>query len=99
MSGSSAPLGARTSHLISHSSLSVLTTAVDAAGALVVSILIGRLLGERPTGQYGYAQARAGIVLSVCALGLPSYVILSVAGASKRWSRALRSCSGARVRS
>lgn len=81
-------------HLVRHSSVSVLTSAVDAAGGLIVGVLIGRLLGERPTGQYGYAQALAGIVLSVCAMGLPSYVILSVAGGGTRWREISRNVFG-----
>lgn len=68
--------------------LSGTTTAVDALGALGLTVLIGRLLGERSTGEYGYAQTLASFALAITGLGLPSYVVQRIAmrrAEGRRW--------------
>ncbi|HZX64997.1 MAG TPA: oligosaccharide flippase family protein [Myxococcales bacterium] len=90
-SGSTA-LGARapaqSNPLFHDSILSIAAAATDAGGAFVVNLLIGRLLGERPTGEYGYAQTLASTLLAVFGVGLPSYLVQEMAarrGRAAEW--------------
>src|SRR4051812_43313250 len=90
----STTLGARapaeSNPLLHDSILSVAAAATDAGGAFVVNLLIGRLLGERPTGEYGYAQTLASTLLAVFGVGLPSYLVREVAarrGRAAEWRR------------
>jgi O-antigen/teichoic acid export membrane protein len=80
--------------LVRDSLFSIGASAIDAAGAVVVSVLIGRLLGARPTGVYGYAQALAGMLLAIFGLGIPALLAQRIAQAAPSglsWVPVLRS--------
>jgi O-antigen/teichoic acid export membrane protein len=80
--------------LVRNSALSLVTTALDALGAFVVSVLIARLLGARSTGVFGYAQTLASTLLAVLGLGIPALLAQRIAEAApsgRSWVPILRS--------
>lgn len=80
--------------LVRHSLAAIATTGVDAAGGVLVGVLIGRFLGARSTGVYGYAQTLAGLALAAFGIGLPALLAQKLAEAPDRpsqWIPILRS--------
>lgn len=80
--------------LVRDSILSLATTAIDAGGAVVVSILIARLLGTRPTGVFGYAQTLASFLLALFGFGIPALLAQRIAEAApggRSWLPLVRS--------
>ena len=74
----------KTATLVNHSLLSLVNTGTDAVGAALVSALLGRLLGVKSMGQFGYAQVLSALLLAGTSVGVPAFASQRMAQAAGR---------------